>query len=322
MSIRHKYILIYFLLVILGGCNSGEDVLPKKNISVAINKYFKPENINDPDHTLQKKITDIYSKIVDSLSSVYGFTYFPNYRVAKKHKATFVLTGEFGAQHNKIPWAKKYFVEGKLWHMRDSLSYLAFGLSSDSTTFLSEIIRPRITQSTGKEIPYSMIRVSLSPPGMALINFVPYGHILNPQNGPDSLTSFSVNRYISAEGKKDKQIAHILTNLMNNVLVFNQRRRDLHFKPVKKIRYNYYPNYRNQTTQKAQYIVGGRLVDKGDSCRLIISFKGKKLNPMHRSIDSVISFNRSGVLKQEDYSEIILRLSQILKVKAFQRYGF
>ncbi len=301
-------------------CNSVRYALPDKEISIAINHYFKPYNINDPDQYLQKEITEAYSKMVDSLASVHGYLYFPNYRLAQKHKSTFELIGVFGDQHNKAH-LDTWFAKGMLLRTRDSLTYFAFSVNdNDSTKLFSSIISSRTPTPLGGDVPNFVVRRSLKMGGV-LFSLVPDKNILDPQNGPDSLTSFSIDRYIVARGKEDKKIACILTNIMNNILVFNQQHRDIYFKPKSKIEYNYYPNYRKRSAEKAQYNIGGRLISEGDSCHLILFFRGNNLNLIAPTkIDPVISFNKTDILEGGDYGNIMIHLSQVLNEFTWLQY--
>jgi len=94
-------------------------------------------------------------------------------------------------------------------------------------------------------------------------SLVPYKKILSPDNRDDSLLTFSIDHYITSKGKRNKKEAAVLTNLMNNILVFNQHYFDRYLRPKKEIKYNYFPNYRqkNREKQSARYHIGGTLTD-------------------------------------------------------------
>lgn len=299
-------------------CGSIKHALPPHQIFIAINEKFKPYNITVSGHFLQDNITKAYDRLLDSLSTIYGYKYFPNYRLPDKHQATLILKGTFGVQDWNAS-LKKYFVSGVFINTSDSLTFPAIGVfNNDSLDLFNNIVEYALKEKSQKNPIDPIVPTTLRMSG-TLVSLVPYGNILLPKNGNDSLTSFSINNYIYTRIKKDRRIAAILTNLMNNILAFNQHSVGLYLKRNKDIKYNYYPNYRLKKHKKeaAKYNIGGKLIELGN--KLILSLRGPNLNLIAPSkIDTVLFINKDRILS-DDYADVIINLSQRLDTFTWQQ---
>src|SRR5699024_7145474 len=150
-------ILVIFLVLALTSCSSLKQALPPHQIVIAIDEEFKPVNIADSDHVLQKQITKAYDKSLQSLSGIFGYKYYPNYRLSDYHQATLVLIGRYGSQDDN-PSIGKYFIKGKFintgdssYPVRDTAYELDLGVrGDDSAGLFSDVIRFAVKHNNSK----------------------------------------------------------------------------------------------------------------------------------------------------------------------------
>src|SRR5690606_29517978 len=135
---------------------------------------------------LGSEIAKAYSTILDSLSTVYGYKYFPNYPPPEKHQPTFILKGIFGIQDWNVH-LKKYFVKGAFLAPFDSLTYPAIEVYyDDSSDLFNNIVEYAMKGKPEKDSVVPVIPTTLRMSG-TLVSLVPYANILAPKNGTGDL---------------------------------------------------------------------------------------------------------------------------------------
>lgn len=135
---------------------------------------------------------------------------------------------------------------------------------------------------------------------------VPMDTVLTPQNKAQKLPVIAIIHFISYDDPKLKNHAQIITDLINNIVIFHQSN----------FSYNYCPEYRipNMDCKIHNVTISGRLTESADSKDYIFQLDYNKtgLNMAYKpnnAIQSIFRFDKNRI-DQNDYMQVINKLNR------------
>jgi len=276
--------------------------------SISIDSTFK-SIVNTNGHG--NRFTRAVSNLLDSIAMNKTIAYYPNFRLSKKHPTAYTLGAKIGIA--KLPDGTRggYSFSTFLRDNKTGLIEEEFGCDGLNPSEPLHCLQydPSKPDSTNyKELSRNMRW------GSYLKNFVPFHEVLKPINTDDQkIKSFSIDHLITVKDKRDKSVAVHLTQLLNNILVFNQ----VTF-PKNIYRnysqYNYYNNYQLKPShhKHADFSIQATLRKQDANYVVDFNLTGENVNlvaPEELSTTIVLSAER---IEQGDYSEAMMKLSPFM----------
>lgn len=327
---KRRIIFIIVILICLSG-QASNTFLTNRKIVVSIDSLFilkrgfyddSSLNNNNKDVELEEVVTNYVDSILKRVASIHGFILLPNYKLQSKRAADYSISGSFGKRKAPYGFFKDsivYFINSRITDCFTKKGNKAFFGALKVNSSKSDLYV--LTNMLGKYAINGAMR------NASFVNaFIPTQTVLNPENSDTTNLSFSINHQVQCGSKcedSDKQVARLLTNILNNIIVFNQPIYPNGFNFPSKYNYDYFPNYRriNKKDRKAKFDIKGILVLKNDSTyELKFSFPGEGINLIvPAKIKTSFTLNKKRILKYHNYGEVLLKLHQIFPQVLFQQ---
>lgn len=139
----------------------------------------------------------------------------------------------------------------------------------------------------------------------------PHSYIADPLNIEKEVTTVSINEYFGCKNCKNKHLAKVLTDYVNNMFFYRQK--NAH-KRKNRAYFNFYPNYRKQVYHQSQIEVKGYLeyYEKDDLYRFSLYFYDhREVIRVNQPVDNVITLN-ANLIENGDYTEFLAKASTII----------
>jgi len=282
---------------------------PKYKIpSISIDSTFEII-VNTEGH--DNRFTRAVSNLLDSMAMNKTIVYYPNFKLSKKYPAAYTLSAKIGVA--KLPDGTRGGYSFSTY-LRDNTTGMieeefgCDGLNPSEPLHCLQYDPSKPDSTNYKELSKNMRW------GSYLKNFVPFQEVLKPLNVDNQkIKSFSIDRLIIVEDEHDTKLALHLTQLLNNILVFNQ----VTF--PKKIyknytQYNYYNNYQLKPShhKHADFSIQATLRKQDADYVVDFNLIGENINlvaPEELSTTIVLGAER---IKKGDYSEAMMKLSPFI----------
>lgn len=256
-----------------------------------------------------RRLTNAVSNILDSLAMDSALIYVPNYKASAKVESDFTVVGTLGL----LRLGSQPKTLGYHGYVLDNFTLKSgseFGCNARNTTDISCFCyNTRFPDSTN----YKFLKGSLFSGLRVIMSLVPMHKVLSPVESEKAKASFAINKPLKASTAADKEAAKVLTQIMNNILAFNQASYKTSVKRNYK-HYNYYPNYRQSSDKimAADFVMEGVLISKGENFEIQFSFDGKDVNLVSpEELKTKVSFNKKRFLGG-DYSEAMYEMTGVL----------